>query len=204
MMSGGTRQARTPTAPTACRHGSPHRENWADLQVGTAARSAAGGSSVLALTGSPPREGAIPASQVRPAARLRRAVPAWRPAFPCLSDIKAGGVPAERRTTLHRSLRRRYEKSRLGLFRERARQFCRRGRAGRLRNGAPTQRSVDLADLDRTYGPVPEPPDGTKSFQARARRVFSSCATRAVTTWRASEGSVISGTPRSTARRRTR
>ncbi len=106
MMPGGTRQARTPTARTACRHGN------ADLQVGTAARSAAGGSSPLALTGSL-RERAIPASQVRPAARLRRAVPAWRPAFPCLSDIKAGGVPAERGTILHRSLRRRNEKSRL-------------------------------------------------------------------------------------------
>ena len=43
-----------------------------------------------------------------------------------------------------------------------------------------------------------------KSFQARARRVFSPWLTSAVTTWRASEGSVMSGTPRSTARRRTR
>ena len=38
-----------------------------------------------------------------------------------------------------------------------------------------------------------------KSFQARARRVFSPWLTSAVTTWRASEGSVMSGTPRSTA-----
>ena len=43
-----------------------------------------------------------------------------------------------------------------------------------------------------------------KSFQARARRLSSPWVTSAVTTWRASEGSVMSGTPRSTARRRTR
>ncbi len=37
---------------------------------------------------------------VRPAAPLRGAVPAWRPAFPCLCDTNAGGVHAERRTIL--------------------------------------------------------------------------------------------------------